>query len=170
MHRCPATDGGFRRRVVVRAIRGRFEPTTQRAATTERNSARAGMTGSGVIRHLAEAIRLEGWLPATAVQAAILRDVWLHDARLPSPNAGPRAILCRMKRAVVIAALLVCSPAVVRGEDRTTMSSEDLVRGMFCTSPKDHSDCLEGCALRLKEMQRYRACTAACTSLYCPRK
>jgi hypothetical protein len=24
--------------------------------------------------------------------------------------------------------------------------------------------------LRLKEMLRYRACTAACTNLYCPRK
>ena len=134
------------------------------------NSARAGKTGSGVIRDLVEAIRVEGPSPATAVRAAILRDVWLRYARLPSPNAVPRAIKCRMKRAVVIAALLVCSPAVVRGEDRATMSSDDSVRGIFCTSPKDHSDCLEACALRLKEMQRYRACTAACTNLYCPRK
>jgi hypothetical protein len=74
-----------------------------------------------------------------------------------------------MKTAVVIAALLVCSPAAVHGEDRVT-PSDGAARGIFCTSPKDHSDCLEACALRLKEMQRYRACTAACTSLYCPRK
>jgi hypothetical protein len=75
-----------------------------------------------------------------------------------------------MPRAVVIAALLVCSPAVVHGEDRATVPRDGLVRGIFCTSPKDHSDCLEACAARIKEMQRYRACTAACTSLYCPRK
>ena len=76
----------------------------------------------------------------------------------------------RMTRAVVIAALLACSSAVVHGEERATTSSDGLARAMFCSSPKDHSDCLEACALRLKEMQRYRACTAACTSLYCPRK
>jgi len=74
-----------------------------------------------------------------------------------------------MRTALVIAALLVCSPAVVHGEDRLT-SSDGAVRGIFCTSPKDHGDCLEACALRLKEIQRYRACTAACTNLYCPRK
>jgi len=128
------------------------------------------MRGSGVIRHPVEAIRLEGSPPATPVQTTIHRDIWLRYARLPSPNAVPHAIMCRMKRAVVIAALLAWSPAVVRGEDRATMSSDDSVRGIFCTSPKDHSDCLEACALRLKEMQRYRACTAACTNLYCPRK
>jgi len=75
-----------------------------------------------------------------------------------------------MKTAIVIAAVLAGSPAIVHGEDRATMSSDGVVRGIFCTSQKDHSDCLEGCALRLKDMQRYRACTAACTSLYCPRK
>jgi hypothetical protein len=75
-----------------------------------------------------------------------------------------------MTRAIMIAALLLCSPAVVHGDDRATTASDALVQGIFCTSPKDHSDCLEACALRLKEMQRYRACTAACTSLYCPRK
>jgi hypothetical protein len=75
-----------------------------------------------------------------------------------------------MIKAVVIAALLVCSPTIVHGEDRATMSNDGLVRGIFCTSSKDHGDCLEACAQRLKEMQRYRACTAACTSLYCPRK
>jgi hypothetical protein len=128
------------------------------------------MTGSGVIRHPVEAIRLEGSPPATAVQTAIHRDIGLRCARLPSPSAVPRAIMCRMKRAVVIAALLAWSPAVVRGESRAAMSSDDWVRGIFCTSPKDHSDCLEACALRLKEMLRYRACTAACTNLYCPRK
>jgi hypothetical protein len=71
-----------------------------------------------------------------------------------------------MMRAVVIAALLVCPPAIVRGEDRPKMSND----GRVCSSPKDHSDCLEACALRLKEIERYRACIAACTSLYCPRK
>jgi len=75
-----------------------------------------------------------------------------------------------MKTVVVIAALLACSPAVVRAESRGATPGDGAVPGMFCTSPKDHSDCLEACALRLKEMQRYRACTAACTSLYCPRK
>lgn len=75
-----------------------------------------------------------------------------------------------MTKAVAIAALLFCSPAVVHGEDRASEPSKGSVRGIFCTSPKDLSDCLEACALRLKEMQRYRACTAACTSLYCPRK
>jgi len=76
----------------------------------------------------------------------------------------------RMTRAVVIAALLVWMPAVVHGEDRATTASDGLGRAIFCSSPKDHSDCLEACALRLKDIQRYRACTAACTSLYCPRK
>jgi len=89
---------------------------------------------------------------------------------LPRANTVARASMCRMKTAVVIAALLAGSPAVVHGEDRATMSSGGSVQGIFCTSPKDHSDCLEACASRLKEMQRYRACTAACTSLYCPRK
>jgi len=128
------------------------------------------MTGSGVIRHPVEAIRLEGSPPATAMQTAIRRDIRLRYARLASPNGVPRAIMCRMKRAVVIAALLAWSPAVVHGENRAAMSSDESVRGIFCTSPKDHSDCLEACALRLKEMLRYRACTAACTNLYCPRK
>jgi len=81
-----------------------------------------------------------------------------------------RANMGYMKKAVAIAALLVCWLAVVHGEDRTTKSSEGSVRGIFCTSPKDHSDCLQACASGLKDMQRYRACTAACTSLYCPRK
>ena len=76
----------------------------------------------------------------------------------------------RMTRAVVIAVLMVCSPAAVHGEDRATPASDGLGRAIFCSSPKDHSDCLEACGLRLKDMQRYRACTAACTSLYCPRK
>jgi hypothetical protein len=76
----------------------------------------------------------------------------------------------RMTRAMVIAALLVCSPAIVHADDRATMPSEGLGRTIFCSSPKDHSDCLAACAVRLKEMQRYRACTAACTSLYCPSK
>ena len=75
-----------------------------------------------------------------------------------------------MTKAVVIAALLVWSPAVVHADDRAARSSDGLGRAIFCSSPKDHSDCLEACALRLKDMQRYRACTAACTSLYCPRK
>ena len=89
---------------------------------------------------------------------------------MPSANAVAHAIMPRMTRAVVIAALLVCWPAIAQGDDRATMSSDGLGRAIFCTSPKDHSDCLEACALRLKDMQRYRACTAACTSLYCPRK
>jgi hypothetical protein len=75
----------------------------------------------------------------------------------------------RMMRAVVIAALLACPLAIVRGEDRPKVPSDDRVEGLFCTSPKDRSDCLEACA-RLKDMKRYRACTAACDSLYCPRK
>jgi hypothetical protein len=70
----------------------------------------------------------------------------------------------------VIAALLVCPLAIARGEDRPKTSSDDRVQGIFCTSPKDHSDCIAACALRLKEIERYRACVAACTSLYCPRK
>jgi hypothetical protein len=78
--------------------------------------------------------------------------------------------MCHMIRAVVISALLVCSPVIVRGEDRPKVPSDGPVPGIFCTSPKDHSDCIEACALRLKEIERYRACTAACTSLYCPRK
>ena len=78
------------------------------------------------------------------------------------------AIMRPMTRVVVIAALLACSPAVAYGEDRAT--SGGLVRAILCTSPGDHRDCIEGCALRIKEMQRYRACVAACTSLYCPRK
>jgi hypothetical protein len=75
-----------------------------------------------------------------------------------------------MIRAVVIAALLLCLPAIARGEDRPTMPGDGAVRGLFCSSPRDYGDCLDACALRMKEMQRYRACTAACTSLYCPRK
>jgi len=70
----------------------------------------------------------------------------------------------------VIAALLVWSPAVAHGEDRATTAGGGLVRAILCSSPRDHSDCIEGCALRLKEMPRYRACVAACTNLYCPRK
>ena len=79
------------------------------------------------------------------------------------------AIMRPMRRAVVIAALLVWSPAVAHGEDQATTAG-GLVRAILCSSPRDHSDCIEGCALRLKEMPRYRACVAACTSLYCPRK
>ncbi len=81
----------------------------------------------------------------------------------------PEPSMCRMIRAVVIAALLVCPAAIVHGEDRPKTPSDDRVQGIFCTSPKDRGDCIEACA-RLKEMERYRACTAACTSLYCPRK
>jgi hypothetical protein len=72
-------------------------------------------------------------------------------------------------KAVVIAALLVYPSAIVRGEDRPKISSDSRLQGIFCSSPKDHNDCLDACAL-LKEIARYRACTAACTSLYCPRK
>ena len=75
-----------------------------------------------------------------------------------------------MMRAFAIAVLLVCAPAIVRGDERAATSGDGGARAILCTSPKDHSDCLEGCALRLKEMSRYRACTAACTNLYCPRK
>ena len=75
-----------------------------------------------------------------------------------------------MTRAIVIAALLVWSPAAVHADDRETTTGDGVARAILCTSPKDHSDCLEGCALRLKDITRYRACTAACTSLYCPRK
>jgi len=89
---------------------------------------------------------------------------------MPSANVVAHAIMRRMTRAVVIAALLVCWPAIVHGDDRETISNEGLGRAIFCSSPKDHSDCLEACALRLKDMQRYRACTKACNSLYCPRK
>ena len=90
--------------------------------------------------------------------------------RLTLARNRSHAIMCSMIRAVVIAALLGCQPAIVRGEDRPKMSSDGRVQGIFCSSPKDHSDCIEACALRLKEIERYRACTAACTSLYCPRK
>jgi hypothetical protein len=74
-----------------------------------------------------------------------------------------------MTRAIVIAALLACSPAVVHDEDRSTTSSDGRF-GEFSYEPKDHSDCIDACALRLKEMQSGRTCTAACTSLQCPRK
>jgi hypothetical protein len=75
-----------------------------------------------------------------------------------------------MTRVVVIAALLLCLPSVVCGEDLPKLPSDSRVQGVFCSSPKDYGDCIEACALRLKEFERYRACTAACTSLYCPRK
>ena len=75
-----------------------------------------------------------------------------------------------MTKAVVIAVLLLWSPAVARGDDGAARSSASLGRAIFCSSVKDHGDCLAGCALRPKDIRRYRACTAACTSLYCPTK
>ena len=91
------------------------------------------------------------------------RDIAARDCPGPCYH-GP------MARVVVIAALLVCMSATARGEDRAAISSDGLARAIFCSSPRDHSDCIEGCALRLKELPRYRACVAACTNLYCPRK
>jgi hypothetical protein len=78
------------------------------------------------------------------------------------------AIMRHMTRTILIAALLVWSLAVVHADERATTSSDGLGRAIFCSSPKDHSDCLAACGARLEQMQRYRACTAACTSLYCP--
>jgi hypothetical protein len=75
----------------------------------------------------------------------------------------------RLPSAVLFTACLSAVPAAGAVEDNPLLPRERLAPGILCTSPKDHNDCLEACAARLKEFDRYRACTAACTRLYCPR-